>query len=76
MAKRIDLQFVKTYASVENAEKAIAKVLGNDHGADFDSLLTYSVIPTFVDGRIRYGIVFYGERAVQAGLHFHFNVVN
>lgn len=77
MAKHINIEFTKTYASVANAERAVNKLLG-----DNQDNLRYIVVPvpgaslSAGSGEIRYGVLFIGESAVQAGTHFHFNCVN
>ncbi|AZF88177.1 hypothetical protein [Microcystis phage Me-ZS1] len=73
MAKYVDIKFVKTFATRANAEKAVAKVLGSDHATNWT--LRYTVVPVETDTGLRYGVLFFGESAVQAGIHFHFNVV-
>lgn len=75
MAKKIDIEFTKTYANIANAEKAVAKLLGADH-AQKDWELRYMIFPVIVEGVVRYGVLFIGNNAVSAGMHFHFNVVN
>ena len=68
MAKLLELQPNKTYATRENAVKAVDKKFAHESYAD----LTY-IIHTHTDGR--FFPVFIGERALQAMAHFHFNVV-
>lgn len=71
MARRTRITFVKTYASVENAERTLAKfpfILENDS-------LRFDIMPTIVEGQVRYGILFFGMNAIEAGIHYHFNVV-
>lgn len=75
MARKYNIEFTRTYVSEANAEKAVEKLLGKDHAIGV-SHLSYSIWPVVVEGKIRYGVLFYGERAVQAGIHFHFNCVN
>jgi hypothetical protein len=67
MARYIKLRTTKTYASIENAIKAVEKKFpeSNNDG------LTYIVIKTEDN---RYYPVFLGERAMHAGVHFHFHV--
>lgn len=67
MATHIDLTPNKTYATAENARKAIAKypIIDNDPS------LRYLMMQT-PEGR--FYPVFLGERAVQAGVHFAFCV--
>ncbi len=64
MNREFDITAPKTYATKENARKAVAKIgaqclrhfiMQNDEGRFF---------PVFV-----------GQEAVQEGIHFHFNVV-
>lgn len=66
MARSITVTPVKTYATSANALKAI-----NKHYADTD--LRYLMLTT-PEGR--FYPVFLGERAVSAGVHFHFCVAN
>lgn len=67
MARYIELEATKTYATKENAIKAVEKKFpeSNNDG------LTYIIMKT-EDGR--YYPVFLGERALQAGVHLHFHV--
>lgn len=68
-AQMIELIGSKTYATRENAIKAVTKKIGD---RKFDKPQHY-FIATGEDGR--FFPVFVGERAVQAMLHFQFNVV-
>jgi len=68
MARYIELTPNKTYATVENARKAVEKKIPPDALAE----QTYFVHRDEKTGR--YFPVFLGERALRAGLHFHFNV--
>lgn len=71
MATLINLTPNKTYKTRENAIKAVEKFMeGKDH-AIYESQTYF--IHTHEDGR--FFPVFVGERAVQAMLHFHFNVI-
>jgi len=54
----------KTYATEENADKAVAKV-------GFEDIRHFMMQTS--DGR--FFPVFVGQEAVTAGVHFHFNVV-
>lgn len=74
VASNVKIEYTKTYATEANAEKAVAKLLGDDH-AKKDSPLRYMINPVIVEGKIRYGVLFIGSSAVQAGIHFHFNLV-
>lgn len=68
MAQLIDLTPTKTYATRENAAKAAHKRYGDDR---YQNLTFF--IATHTDGR--FFPVFMGERAIRAGVHFHFNIV-
>ena len=67
MARYIKLETTKTYASIKNAIKAVEKKFPE---SDNDGL-TYIMMKTEDN---RYYPVFLGERALQAGVHFHFHV--
>lgn len=75
MANLINIEYTKTYATVVNAEKAVAKLLGAKHKEE-SSALRYMILPVEVEGRVRYGVLFVGMAAMQEGMHFHFNCVN
>lgn len=68
MAKMIKLEANKTYATEANAVKAVEKKFPEGRG---DGLLYF--ISRTEDGR--FFPVFIGQRSIQAGAHFHFNVV-
>lgn len=59
----------RTYATRENAIKAVEKFYGN---REFRLRVMY-FIHTHTDGR--FFPVFVGERALQEGIHFKFNVI-
>ena len=61
----------RTYASAENAVRAVLKVFPAD--AAHCSNLTYFLQRTADD---RFFPVFVGERALHAGAHMHFNCIN
>lgn len=65
---RTKIEFTKTYATEANAEKAVAK-------AGKLAEQRYDILPVIVEGKIRYGVLFIGMDALQAGAHWHFNVV-
>lgn len=65
---RTKIEFTKTYASEANAEKAVAKV---PHLLE----CRYDILPVLVEGKVRYGVLFIGQAAIEAGAHWHFNVV-
>ncbi len=67
MATEINLTPNKTYATAENARKAITKL----PGLEMDPNLRYLMMQT-PEGR--FYPVFLGERSIQAGVHFHFCV--
>ena len=67
MARIITLEANRTYATKANAIKAVEKKYPSpkwDH-------LTYIIVQ---DDAGRYFPLFIGERAIQAGVHFHFSV--
>jgi hypothetical protein len=68
MAQLVEIEFTKTYATKANAVKAVDKTFG----AEFHKELRYMVVPV----GDRFGVLFVGNSAVHAGVHFHFNVVN
>ena len=70
MAKQIELTPVKTYKTRENAIKAVEKF---DVADEFQGKQIRYIVMTHTDGR--FFPVFLGEVAVQAGLHFKFNVL-
>jgi hypothetical protein len=65
---QVSIQPVKTYATKENAVKAVKAKLHEN---------TLSEVTWFVmrDENNRFFPVFAGERALHFGVHFHFNVV-
>jgi hypothetical protein len=64
-----ELTPVRTYKTRENAIKAVTNFYGE---RKFDRRQSY-FIATHSDGR--FFPVFVGERAIQAGVHFKFNVI-
>jgi hypothetical protein len=64
-----ELTPVRTYATRENAIKAVQKFYGD---RTFERRQSY-FIAVHSDGR--FFPVFVGERAIQAGVHFKFNVI-
>lgn len=68
MARYIELTPNKTYASVENAKKAVEKTIPHE-------LLHQTYFVHRQESTGRYFPVFIGERAITGLLHFHFNVV-
>lgn len=71
MARRTKIEFSKTYATEANAEKAIAKFTGITNNNN----LRYDIMPVLVDGKVRFGVLFFGMNACEFGVHHHFNVV-
>jgi hypothetical protein len=67
MAKLIELQCNKTYATRANAIKAAQAKFGWSDELRF-------IVYTTPEGR--FFPVFLGEEALRAGVHFHFNIVN
>jgi len=65
--RQVKIEFIKTYATEDNAVKAATKAFGNH-----EAFLRFIVIPT-ADGR--FGVVFLGESALQNMAHFKFNVL-
>lgn len=68
-ARMIEITPVRTYATRENAVKAVTKFYGE---RQFDKNVLYFV-HTHTDGR--FFPVFFGERCISEGIHFKFNVV-
>lgn len=66
MANLINITPNKTYKTRENAAKAADKLFGNHKELRY-------FIHTHTDGR--FFPVFVGESALQAGVHFHFNII-
>lgn len=63
-----EIEPVKTYATRENAVKAIERIFEKYEG----ETLRFSIL-THKDGR--FFPVFIGMNAIKAGVHFHFNVI-
>lgn len=74
MARLIDIVPTKTYATEANAVKAVEKVLGDR----FPDLRYFVMKATCEDHKHngRFFPVFVGIKACEAGIHFHFNVIN
>lgn len=68
---QIDLTPSKTYATAENAVKAVEKKFSPE--VQQAEKLRYFIMP-HTDGR--FFPVFVGERAILCGIHFHFNCIN
>lgn len=64
MAKKIELSQHKTYATEENAIKAVEKIYGD---ADLRYFIAWNREGCFP--------VFIGTGALDHGVHFHFNIV-
>lgn len=74
MARLIEFESAKTYATRANAIKAVEAKCGPSLTTGRDPQgLDYFIYTTPAG---RYLPVFVGERALQHGVHFHFNVVN
>lgn len=67
MPKLVTITPSKTYATAQNAQRAVDKVFPDEPDLRYIIMLT-------PDGR--FYPVFIGTSAVHAGVHFHFNVVN
>lgn len=73
MAKQVTFQPNKTYATEAHAVKAVERVVDVYRGDGRDSDGLDFFITAGADGR--FFPVFVGERAVQAGMHFHFCII-
>lgn len=69
MTKKFEIVANKTYATEANADKAVAKLLGDT--SDIGTLRYF--IQRTADGRCF--PVFVGADAVHMGVHHHFNVI-
>lgn len=69
MPRLLNLELTKTYATRENAIKAVNKKLSHQ---GYDNL-RYIVYVDPASGR--FFPVFIGQECLQAGIHFHFHVV-
>lgn len=72
MSKHIELTPTKTYATAENAHKAVAKKFPAEIVNTNLGPLRY-IVMTHTDGR--FFPVFIGVNAIHYGVHFHFNVL-
>jgi hypothetical protein len=72
MIRCIDITPNRTYATRANAIKAVEKMFGDRMTASNDENLHF-FIHTTPEGR--FFPVFFGERALRAMMHTHFNVV-
>lgn len=70
-AHRLQITAPKSYASAENAIKAVEKVFGANHEHPGSADVRYVIVQT-VDGR--FAPLFIGESALRAGVHFRFNI--
>lgn len=70
MSTQVQLTPNKTYATVENAIKAVEKKYPSDK---YDLNQLRYMILTHTDGR--FFPCFIGTSAMQYGVHFHFNIV-
>ena len=66
MCRKFTITPSKTYATEENADKAVQKIFGDNKE------LRYFIMRT-AEGR--FFPVFVGESAALDGVHFHFNIV-
>lgn len=65
----------KTYATPENAVKAVDKFCEGAEGQRLENFNNLSYFIHREESTGRYFPVFIGERACHAMMHFHFNVV-
>jgi hypothetical protein len=65
MAHLVEIEFVKTYATKENVVKAVEKKFEN-------APVRYIIVP--LDNG-RFSPLFVGTKALEYGVHFHFNIV-
>lgn len=72
MSKQIELTPTKTYATAENAHKAVAKKFPAEIERKELGPLRY-IVMTHTDGR--FFPVFIGVNAMHYGVHFHFNIL-
>lgn len=72
MAHHFNINPVKTYATQANAVKAVEKRFGPNEPMFGAAELHYLTVQD-KDGR--WFPVFFGERALRAGVHHHFNVI-
>lgn len=68
-----EIQPSKTYATRENAVKAVERKFGPRMKLDGKEEYVRYFIAQHTDGR--FFPVFIGQPALQAGMHFHFNVI-
>lgn len=70
----LNLTPTKTYASRENAVTAVERAFGpRMRQEQFGEKLDFVVV---ANAEGRFFPLFLGERAIQAGIHFHFCVAN
>lgn len=72
MSRFVELTPVKTYATADNAHKAVAKKFPAEIEHPSCGPLRY-IVMTHTDGR--FFPVFIGVNALHYGVHFHFNVL-
>jgi hypothetical protein len=72
-AHRINVESAKTYATRENAIKAVEKKCGPNHEHFGTADVRYVIVQNEAG---RYVPLFIGESALNAGMHFSFNVAN
>jgi hypothetical protein len=73
MIKHLELTPAKTYVSRDNAIKAVEKTFGPRVTAENGERLDFVIV---ANAEGRFFPMFLGERALQAGMHFHFCVAN
>lgn len=67
MNREYKIQCNKTYATADNARAAVAKKGFEDQ--------RHFILPVETDKGLRYAPVFFGQDAMQQGIHFHFNCI-
>lgn len=70
---RIVIEFTKTYATEANAEKAVDKLFS---GRQPSTHVRYAIMPVIVEGKIRYGVMFIGQNALELGVHWHLSLIH
>jgi hypothetical protein len=73
MIRHLEMTPNKTYATRDNAIKAVQKTFGERVTAENNERLDFVVV---ANAEGRFFPLFLGERALQAGMHFSFCVAN
>lgn len=75
MPRHINITPNKTYATPENAVKAVDKFCSKFEGQRLNEVNNLNYFIHREESTGRYFPVFIGERALHAMMHFHFNCV-